>query len=164
MAPDLLQHFKSGETRHLEIEEDQVGLDFRHEFQALGAVAGGRHLAIAAGQHLRAGVEDDFLVVDDQDFVFRLHGGMVSCSLVTGRRMVNVAPLPTWLSTRNGALVLFDNPVTDGQAQTRSMAHLLGGEERVEDPVQVLFADAVAGVGKLHFDGAGPPGRAGSPA
>ena len=39
-----------------------------------------------------------------------------------------------------------DDTVADGKSQPGSLADLLGGEERIEDPPQVLFRDAAAGI------------------
>ena len=39
-----------------------------------------------------------------------------------------------------------DNPMADGKSQAGSLAHVLGGEERVEDPPQVRFRNAAAGI------------------
>ena len=82
LAADFSQHLEAGETGHFQIEEDQVGLEFLDELQALRAVAGGRHLALRAGQHLRAGIQHDFLVVNDQYFAARLHGEQVLVRLL----------------------------------------------------------------------------------
>jgi hypothetical protein len=49
------------------------------------------------------------------------------------------------------AAVLFDESVTDGQAQTDTFDFTLGGKKTVEDLVNVLFSDTGAGIG--YFDG-----------
>ena len=48
-----------------------------------------------------------------------------------------------------------DDAVRDRQAESRAHAHLLGGEERVEDLRQVLLGDAHPGIDHLDGDGVG---------
>src|SRR5581483_3732596 len=48
--------------------------------------------------------------------------------------------------------VLLNNPVTHRQAQTRTLARRLGGEERIVDAVQVLRRNAGSRIRLLDFD------------
>ena len=50
----------------------------------------------------------------------------------------------------DAAVVLLDDAVGQRQAQAGALAHRLGGEEGVEDAVEVLRRDALAGVGDLR--------------
>src|SRR3972149_1927907 len=52
----------------------------------------------------------------------------------------------------DGAPILGDDAVADRQAQARALAHPLGGEEGVIDPLAQLLGDAAAVVGHLHAD------------
>src|SRR5258708_7273028 len=47
----------------------------------------------------------------------------------------------------DAAAVAFDDAVNDGEAQARALAHVLGGEERIEDARQDLGGDTGAVVG-----------------
>jgi hypothetical protein len=46
--------------------------------------------------------------------------------------------------------VLLHDLVGDGQAQSRALAYILGGEERVEDLGEDVLGNAVAVVGNVH--------------
>src|SRR5574341_1471244 len=48
--------------------------------------------------------------------------------------------------------MLRNDSVTDGQPQPRSMPHVLGRKKGIKYPLQVLFTDTVARVGKLDLD------------
>jgi len=49
--------------------------------------------------------------------------------------------------------VLLDDVETGRKAESRARSHLLGGEERIEDPVQDLGIDSAAVVLHVHADG-----------
>ena len=51
-----------------------------------------------------------------------------------------------------------DDPVDDGQAQTRALARRLGGEKGLEDLVPDLRGDAATGVGELQDHAFAMPG------
>ena len=55
----------------------------------------------------------------------------------------------------DGAAVALDELVDDRQAQSRALADVLGGEERIPDPRQDVGRDALAVVPDLDLDGAG---------
>ena len=74
LRPNLLQHFQSRQTGHLQIDENEVRRRFLQPGQTCGAIAGGQHLAVTAGQHRRARVKHNLLVVNHQDPRFRRHG------------------------------------------------------------------------------------------
>ena len=50
--------------------------------------------------------------------------------------------------------VFFDDAVAHGEAQAGAAAGGFGGEERIEDAVQIFARNADAGVGDFHFHGA----------
>jgi hypothetical protein len=52
----------------------------------------------------------------------------------------------------NQAAVVLDDPQGDGQAEARALAHLLGGEERVEDAPLDLGRHPAAVVDDLELD------------
>ena len=66
--------------------------------------------------------------------------------------MSKVVPLPSWLWTVDPALVLLDDAIDGGQAQAGAAVQFLGGEERLENPAQVLRRDAAAGVAEGQAD------------
>src|SRR5207245_6638124 len=54
-----------------------------------------------------------------------------------------------WRAARlDGALMIFDDPVGNGEAQPRPVPDFLGREERVEDPLLQPLRDPRAGVGE----------------
>src|SRR4051794_13892597 len=86
-------------------------------------------------------------------------------SLRTGRLRVNGpedghrGPLALGAGQVDLAAVVADDAGDDGEAEAGPLAPLLGGEERVEDGVQVLEGDPAALVDDLERDlGAGPAG------
>ena len=51
----------------------------------------------------------------------------------------------------NRALVLLDDALRDGKAQTRPLPHLLGGEKRIEDLLEILRRDPAPRVLHHHI-------------
>ena len=46
--------------------------------------------------------------------------------------------------------MVLDDPIDDRESQTRTNTHALGGEARVEDALELIVRNAVAGVGEAH--------------
>src|SRR5262245_41464195 len=61
------------------------------------------------------------------------------------------------------AAVALDDSQADREAETRAADGRLGGEEGIEDPIEVVGGDSDAGVGELDrdvaVDGVGPDGQ-----
>ena len=68
----------------------------------------------------------------------------------TGIRARKRLPRPGAVLDFEGAAVVAEDPVADGEAQARPAAHRLGGEEGLEDVRQVLGTDPAAVVFDLH--------------
>jgi hypothetical protein len=102
---DLLEDLESGDARHLQVDEHEVRAIAFHELQADDAVVRGLELVVALAQDLGAGVQDDFLVVDDQDLALVVaHDDDTTSATVTGSRTVNVVPVPNSLWTETEPL------------------------------------------------------------
>src|SRR5690349_19145529 len=71
-----------------------------------------------------------------------------------GQRQVDLEPRVAGpgLDLDVAAVALDDDAVRDVQAEPRALAHRLGREERLEDPLEVLLRDAGAGVADLDQD------------
>ena len=68
---DALQHLQAGNARHLQVDEDQIGLRGLHEFQPLRPIRRRGHRKAAAFKDQRAGIQHDLLVVNDEYLIFQ---------------------------------------------------------------------------------------------
>ena len=62
---DFFKHFQAGDAGHFQVDKHQVGLELLDQLQAEGAIGGGLNLKLAAFQDLKAGVQNDFLIIND---------------------------------------------------------------------------------------------------
>ena len=70
-----------------------------------------------------------------------------------GSRTVNTLPFCGVLVTMDPAAMLLDDAVADAQAQAGPLSHRFGREERLKDPLEMLFGNADAVVLDLDFNG-----------
>ena len=157
---DLLVRLAPAEPRHHHVEDDQVArVGVRAvERHGLDPVGGDQHRVAQPLQDLLGERPQHRLVLGDQD-------GLMAAAHVARRRR-RVDDLPRLLGqedAKRGALaglrldlekppVLLDDAVDHGQPETGAPAHLLGGEERLEDASARLVTHARAGVTHLEPD------------
>ena len=102
----------------------------------------------AALQDLGAGIQDDFLVINDQYFRFGFHLSY-QCSTLQGKAERESRAFLQFTFDRYIAVMFLHNSITDCQAKTYPMPGFFGRKERVENLLHILFRDAVTGI--LHL-------------
>ena len=147
------------EDGHLEVDEDHVIRMFLGHGESLVGVLARAHLVTLFGQQQCATLAHDLLVIDHQDRpVFHVDlaastlGQVVQC-LSSGSVIVNVVPSPGVLSTAMLPPCPSMIPCVIGQSQSRTLPHVLGREERIEDLPDVLRRNADARVAEHDLDG-----------
>ena len=138
---DPPQDLDAVHPRHEKVEEDDVeglGGEF---LQRLLARARDLDLVALRRQELGQDVVDDRLVVDDVDDAFAAHGrcprrrgGRLPGAVAADRQGDGERRAAADLALDvDAAVVLLDDGVADGQAETGPLADALGREERIED-------------------------------
>ena len=84
-----------------------------------------------------------------------MRSGCVAAAGARRQQNLERRPLPDPALDRDLAAVIADDAVADAEAEAGAFADFAGGEERIEDPAQVLVGDAVAGVGDEELDRVG---------
>ncbi|VTR70208.1 hypothetical protein DESC_780396 [Desulfosarcina cetonica] len=148
---DPFQQVETTDPGHFYVGKNQIiGVGAEH-FQGRLSGSGRIHLASQVGlktasqqrEHVR-------FIIDDEKLGD--HGSPLSKGWWNGQTDGERRALARIAFYGNAATVPFNNPITDRKAQPGALTGGLGGKKRIENSVQVLFGDAVSGVGHLDAD------------
>ena len=158
-------------ARHAQVHDHQVhpAAFAQIYLQGLFPAGPGEHLVAPAPQDARAYLAQCLLVVHQQDGLAALqtrarHGGRLQAragELGEHRQIDPEGAAPARLAVAGDApAVGLDDAVDRSQAQAGALAHVLGGEERLEDVLPGVLVHALARVGHLqHHMFPGPASR-----
>ncbi|MEY2599456.1 MAG: hypothetical protein RLZZ142_1715 [Verrucomicrobiota bacterium] len=157
--PEGLGEFDAAEARHGEVGEDGVELLGDDLLDGLLGVVGDGGLVAEGAQALGDEGAEEFLLVDEENFLTLSGGdggvGSVGIGGVGGDfgEVEGEGGAGAWSAVYgHGSIPGIDDAAGDPEAESRALVGGFGGEEGFEDAVEVFGGDAAAGVGDAEAE------------